>query len=287
VFTAIVGSVAGSGIRFTALGLSPIALDIGFFQFRWYSLAYIAGILGGWYYMTRLLNAPGAPMAKRHADDLVAWITFGIIIGGRLGYAAFYKPDMLGSPVELLKLWEGGMSYHGGLIGVIVAVWLMTRIAHVQFLRTMDYVACVVPIGIFLGRLANFVNGELWGRATTLPWGIVFPAGGPEPRHPSQLYEAVLEGAVLFFLLRWMFYRTDARYHPGRLAGTFLLVYGLARTLVETVRQPDLGLENLSWGLTMGQTLSVPMILGGLYLTLTAKGRRERVEGIAGQASVA
>lgn len=276
-------------LQWTDLGLSPIALDLGFFQLRWYSLAYIAGILLGWWYLTRLLREAGAPMAKRHADDLVFYATLGIILGGRLGYILFYQPSLLGRPIDALKLWEGGMSLHGGFLGVIVALWWFCRRHQLNMLRVCDYVAVVTPFGLGFGRLANFVNGELWGRPTSLPWGMVFPdrLAGNVPRHPSQLYEAGLEGVVMFAVLWFLFWRTDARYQPGKLVGTGLILYGVFRSLVELVRQPDYGLEHLSWGLSMGQTLSLPMVLVGLYLVATAKGRRHRVESIAGSASVA
>jgi phosphatidylglycerol:prolipoprotein diacylglycerol transferase len=185
------------------------------------------------------------------------------------------------------------MSFHGGVIGTSLGILWMARKHKLDWLRIHDYVACCVPFGLFFGRLANFVNGELWGRETTLPWAIRFietidgaKVIGP-PRHPSQLYEAGLEGIVLFLVLWFLFWKTDARYQPGKLVGAFLLVYGLSRFTVELVRQPDLGLEHLPWGLTMGQTLTVPMVLGGAWLIATAKGRRQRVEPIAGTESVA
>lgn len=264
-----------TAIDFTSLGLSPIALDLGFLQLRWYSLAYIAGILVGWWYLLRLLQAPGAPMARRHADDLVTWATLGIILGGRLAYVLFYDPArFLQHPGDIVKLWEGGMSFHGGVIGVSLAIILMARRHKLDWLRIHDYVACVVPIGLGLGRLANFVNGELWGRPTDASWGVIFPgAPGDLPRHPSQLYEFALEGVVLFVVLWFLFYKTDARRKPGMLVGTFLLGYGLARFFVEFFREPDVQLGTLSWGLTMGQTLTLPMIAGGIYLIATA-GRR-------------
>ena len=226
--------------------------------------------------MLRLLREPGAPMARRHADDLVFYVTLGIILGGRLGYVFFYKPDLLANPLNVLRLWEGGMSFHGGLLGVVIALLLFVRRHRLDWLRMHDYVAICVPFGLFFGRIANFVNGELWGRPTTVPWAIVFPRAGPEPRHPSQLYEAGLEGIALFALLWWLFWKTDARWQPGKLAGSFALGYGISRFALEGVRQPDAGLENLSWGLTMGQTLSLPLVIGGLYLILTAPGRRDR-----------
>jgi phosphatidylglycerol:prolipoprotein diacylglycerol transferase len=279
---------AASAIRWDSLGLHPVALDLGFFQLRWYSLAYLAGIVIGWWYLLKLLDRPGAPMARRHADDMVFYATLGILLGGRLGYVFFYRPGFyIENPAEILQLWDGGMSFHGGVIGVSLGILYMARKHGLNWLRIHDYVACCVPFGLFFGRIANFVNGELWGRPTDVPWAVIFPTGGEVPRHPSQLYEAGLEGLLLGLILWFLFWKTDARYQPGKLVGAFILVYGLSRFLVELVRQPDQGLENLSWGLTMGQTLTVPMILGGIYLIATAKGRRERVEPVAGRESVA
>lgn len=280
-------AAAAGYLHFDQLGLDPVALDLGFFQIKWYSLGYIVGIFAGWWYLLKLLAQPGAPMAKRHADDLVFYVTLGIILGGRIGYVLFYKPEMLARPLEVLQLWEGGMSFHGGLIGVVLGLVYASRKHGLNLLRVMDYVACAVPPGIFLVRLANFVNGELWGRPTDVAWAIIFPRAGPEPRHPSQLYEAAGEGLLLFAILWFLFWKTDARYQPGKLVGVFALGYGLIRVALERVRNPDAGLEHLAWGLTMGQTLSVPLIIGGAYLIATAKGRRQRVEPIAGGESVA
>lgn len=279
-------AAAGGYLDYRSLGLDPVALDLGFFQLKWYSLAYIAGILLGWFYLLKLIDRPGAPMARRHADDLVFYATIGIIAGGRLGYITFYRPDLLLKPLAILRLWDGGMSFHGGVIGVTIGIILMARKHGLNWLRIHDYVACVVPIGLFFGRLANFVNGELWGRPTDVPWAIVFPRTGMDvPRHPSQLYEAGLEGIVLLLLLAFFFWRTNARYYPGRLVGIFLLGYGSARFFVEFFREAD---EQLMWlhdmtGLNMGQYLCMPMILGGLYLVATSKGRRQRVEPIVGE----
>lgn len=279
-------AAAGGYLDYRSLGLDPVALDLGFFQLKWYSLAYIAGILLGWFYLLKLIDRPGAPMARRHADDLVFYATIGIIAGGRLGYILFYRPDLFAKPLAILRLWDGGMSFHGGVIGVTLGIILMARKHGLNWLRIHDYVACVVPIGLFFGRLANFVNGELWGRPTDVPWAIVFPRTGMDvPRHPSQLYEAGLEGIVLLLLLAFFFWRTDARYYPGRLVGIFLLGYGSARFFVEFFREAD---EQLMWlhdmtGLNMGQYLCMPMILGGLYLIATSKGRRQRVEPIVGE----
>jgi len=284
-------AAAGQHIHFADLHLDPVALRLGFFDLKWYSLAYIAGILIGWWYLMRLLSQPGAPMARRHADDLVFYATLGIILGGRLGYAIFYAPELLTS-LSILRLWDGGMSFHGGVAGTSIAIIYMARKHKLNWLRIHDYVACAAPFGLFFGRLANFVNGELWGRPTDVPWALVFPRTGDDvARHPSQLYEAGLEGIVLFAVLWFLFWRTDARYQPGKLVGTFLLGYGLSRYFVEFFREADeqyLGNAILGTpGLHMGQLLTLPMIAGGIYLIATAKRRRLRVEATAGLDSVA
>ncbi len=252
--------------HFSDLHLDPVALSLGFFKIRWYSLAYITGILFAWWYVNKLIALPNAPMAKRHTEDMVFYCTLGVILGGRLGYAAFYKPEMFLHPSELIKVWEGGMSFHGGAFGVLCAMVYAAWKHKLNFLRVMDYVSCGVPVGLLLGRLANFVNGELWGRTTTVSWAIIFPGAGDEPRHPSQLYEAGLEGLLLFAVLAFLFWRTDARNKAGRLSGAFIGLYGAGRFYLEQFRQPDAGLEHLSWGLTMGQTLCLPMVLAGLAL---------------------
>lgn len=283
----ILTSVAGH-IRFEDLGLSPIALDLRFFTIKWYSLAYLAGIMIGYAYLLKLIAQPGAPMARRHADDMIFYATLGIIAGGRLAYVLFYQPGILEHPLDILKLWNGGMSFHGGMIGVICAVIYMSWKEKLNWLRIHDYIACCVPFGLFFGRLANFVNAELWGKATNVSWAVIFPTGGPIPRHPSQLYEAGLEGILLGIILWFAFWQTKARYQPGKLSGIFLLGYGLARFWVEYYREADAQLMEFAdrTGLHMGQWLTVPMILGGLYLILTAKARRLRVEPIAGSESV-
>jgi phosphatidylglycerol:prolipoprotein diacylglycerol transferase len=280
---------ASQHIQFKDLGLDKVALDLRFFQIKWYSLAYIVGILLGWWYMLRLLRAPGAPMSRRHADDLVFYATLGIIIGGRLGYVIFYKPDMFYTPWAIPMLWEGGMSFHGGVLGVTAAILFLSWQQKLNWLRVHDYVACCAPMGLFFGRVANFVNGELWGKPAEVSWAIVFPDAGPLARHPSQLYEAGLEGLLLFGILWFLFWKTQARYQPGKLVGAFLTGYGAFRFFIEYFREPDqqlIAFTNAT-GLHMGQWLCVPMILGGIYLVATAKGRRERVEPIAGQDSVA
>ncbi|WP_341209226.1 prolipoprotein diacylglyceryl transferase [uncultured Sphingomonas sp.] len=294
ILPALTAAVAASHIHFSDLGLHPDVFSIGVFTLRWYSLAYIAGIVIGWWYLLKLLDQPGAPMARRHADDLVFYATLGIILGGRIGYVLFYAPEMLTRPLSILRLWDGGMSFHGGVIGTSLGLIWFARKHGLNWLRVHDYVACCVPFGLFFGRLANFVNGELWGKPADVPWAIVFertmPFGVPEPaRHPSQLYEAGLEGILLFALLWFFFWRTDARYQPGKLVGLFLAGYGLARFTAEFFREPDAQLRQFAeaTGLHMGQWLCVPMIVAGLFLILTAPRRRVRVEPIAGPDAVA
>lgn len=268
---------------------SSIAFSVFGWPIRWYALAYLAGIFVGYWYLLRLIGQPGAPMARRHADDMIFYAMLGIIVGGRLGYVLFYNlGNYIRSPIEILRLWDGGMSLHGGVVGVLIAIWYVTKKEKLSFLRFCDYIACVVPFGLFFGRLANFVNGELWGRPTTVPWAIIFPHSGTmDPRHPSQLYEAGLEGIVMFAILAFFFWRTDARYKPGFLFGMAAIIYGLSRFALEFVREPDVQLGTLSWGLTMGQTLTIPMLAAGAWLVATAKGRRQRVEPVAGTDSIA
>ncbi|MFN3370215.1 MAG: prolipoprotein diacylglyceryl transferase [Sphingomonadaceae bacterium] len=261
-------------VEWASLGLDPVALTLGPLAIRWYSLAYIVGILGGWWLLKRMVRLPGAPMTGDNVDDLVTWATLGVILGGRLAYVIFYNPGAyLEDPLTILKLWEGGMAFHGGLAGVLAAVWLYAWGRGLSGLRILDYLAVVTPIGLLLGRFANFVNGELWGRPTDGTWGVIFPDAGPEPRHPSQLYEAFLEGFVLLLILNWLFWRTGARMKPGLLGGLFILGYGVSRFAIEYFREPDAQLGVLRTGLTMGQTLSLPMIGFGLWLVLTANRR--------------
>ena len=282
-------ATASSVIQFADLGVGPVALDLGFFQIRWYSLGYLAGILLGYWLLLKLLARPGAPMSREHADDMILYATLGIILGGRIGYILFYQPSILQNPVDIFKLWEGGMSLHGGTLGTIFAIWLLARKYKLSFLRVCDYIACCVPFGLFLVRLANFVNDELWGRVTDVPWAVVFPNGGDMPRHPSQIYEAALEGLLMAAILWPLFWKTDARYRPGFLFGMAALIYGFARFTIEFFREPD---QQLQWlveasGLSMGQWLTIPMILIGFYLVFTAASRRRRVEPVAGTDSVA
>ncbi|MBX9730242.1 MAG: prolipoprotein diacylglyceryl transferase, partial [Sphingomonas sp.] len=271
-------------------GLNDTIFRIGWFSLKWYSVAYIAGIIVGWWYLLRLVAQPGAPMARRHVDDLIFYATLGIILGGRIGYVLFYQPAMLLTPLQIFRLWEGGMSFHGGVIGTTIGMMLFARSQQLNLLRVLDYVACASPFGMFFGRIANFVNGELYGKPSDVPWAIIFPRTGDDiARHPSQLYEAGLEGVALFALLWYFFWRTKARYDPGRLTGIALAGIGTARFIVEFFREPDEQLRAFaeSTGLHMGQWLCLPMILGGAYLIATSKRRRQRVEPIAGGESVA
>lgn len=266
-----------AALRWSDLGLSPVAFHLGPLPIRWYALAFIATFVLGRWYLRRLLRVDGAPMPPQQVDDLLSYVVAGVIAGGRLGYATFYQPALWASPPELLSLWHGGMSFHGGLIGLLVALALFARRRRVPLLSLLDYVGCATPFGMILVRLANFINGELWGRPTTLPWGMIFPGTGDDvPRHPSQLYEAAWEGIGTMVLLSFLFWRTGLRYQPGRLAGAGLVWYAVGRFALERVRQPDHGLEHLWWGLTMGQTLSIPILIGGLFLLVPRAGSAHR-----------
>lgn len=274
-------------LDFTTLGLKPElftipAFDVGGYEvgplaLRWYSLAYIAGILLGWAYLRRMLKAPNPPMTVEQADDFVTWATLGIIIGGRLGYVLFYNLRHYREfPADILKLWDGGMSFHGGALGMAIAiVWFAARNG-INALRVGDYIACVVPIGQGFGRIANFINGELYGRITGSSWGVVFPGTNGLPRHPSQLYEAFGEGVLLLLVLAWLFWRTDARLRPGALAGVFIGGFGIVRFVIEYFREPDAQLGYLDFGWTMGQWLCLPMIIIGVLLIVTSSRRQTR-----------
>ncbi|MEC7743303.1 MAG: prolipoprotein diacylglyceryl transferase [Pseudomonadota bacterium] len=250
------------------LGLRPYLFEIGGFQLRFYSLAYLLGILFAYWHLSKMIKAPGAPMAQRHADDLFFYCTLGVILGGRIGYAAFYKPELFAS-ADVFKLWEGGMSFHGGVIGVLVAIsWVAWR-GGLNWLRMCDYIAVNVPVGYMLGRLANFVNAELYGRPveSDFPLAMVFPTD-PDllPRHPSQLYQAGFEGLMLGLLLLLLFWQTRARWRPGLLVAVFTIGMGLGRFLMEFFREPDAHLAYVvaETGLSRGQWLSLPMIGIGL-----------------------
>ena len=256
------------------LGLTR-GIDLGFFTLRWYSLAYLAGILLAYWHTSRTIRTAGAPLAQRHADDLFFYCTLGIILGGRLGYATFYSPELWSHPASLFKLWEGGMSFHGGLFGVILAIgWVCWR-GGLSFLRVSDYIAVSVPFGMLFGRLANFVNGELWGRVAGpgVRWAMVFPDAPDQlPRHPSQLYEAGLEGLALLIILMLLFWKTRARFRPGLLCGIFGAGIAIARFIVEFYREPDAQLSEfaLRTGLSMGQWLTVPVFVCGMVFVIRA-----------------
>ncbi len=286
-------------ILFPDLNPEIFSIDIGgvSLALRWYALAYVTGFLVGWWIVYRLMNRPGlwpgetAPMEPARVEGLLTHVIIGVILGGRLGYVLFYQPGYyLGNPAEILRIWEGGMSFHGGFAGVIVAGLIFCRRHAIPALQVADAMALVAPIGIGLGRVSNFINAELWGRPTTMPWGVVFPgpqaqtcpwdwAGPVCARHPTQLYEAALEGALLFAVLAWLVWRRGWLKRPGAVTGVFVAGYGLGRFVVEFFRQPDaqfmtpdnplghvLALGPL--GVTMGQVLSLPMILAGLFLII-------------------
>jgi phosphatidylglycerol---prolipoprotein diacylglyceryl transferase len=252
--------------------IDPVIVSFGPFAIRWYALAYIAGLVIGWRYCLALAQRPPQVARPQDIDDFLVWATLGVVLGGRIGYVLFYNFDRyLADPIEALKLWHGGMSFHGGMLGVCLAIVLFCRQRKIPLLAFGDIIACAVPIGLFFGRIANFINAELWGRPTDVPWAMVFPTD-PEhlPRHPSQLYEAALEGVVLFLVL-WLLQRAGARQRPGLLGGAFLAGYGLSRITVEFFRQPDPQLGYLFFGITMGQLLSLPLVLVGLWLMLRAR----------------
>jgi phosphatidylglycerol:prolipoprotein diacylglycerol transferase len=255
--------------------IDPIAIEIGPIAIRWYALAYVTGILGGWRYAAALNAGRMRAMSREQLDDFVVWVTLGVILGGRLGYVLFYKPGYyLGEPLEAFMLWRGGMSFHGGMLGVVLAIIVFARRNNLDLFRVGDLVTPVVPIGLFCGRIANFINGELFGRAAPdVAWAMVFPHGGPEPRHPSQIYQAGLEGLALFALLFVLTRSAAWRDRPGAISGAFLAGYGVARIVGELFREPDAHLGFL-WGpLTMGMLLSLPMIAAGAALIATAKSR--------------
>jgi phosphatidylglycerol:prolipoprotein diacylglycerol transferase len=274
----LAATAAADPIQWSDLGLKP-GIELGFFTLRYYSLAYLVGVIFAYWHTSRALREPGAPMAQSHAEDLFFYCTLGVIIGGRLGYAAFYTGGETGIPSaftdfsgegavswQLLRLWDGGMSFHGGLAGVTCAMaWVAWR-GKLNFIRVVDYVSVGVPMGMLLGRLANFINGELWGRASDVPWAMVFPGADLQPRHPSQLYQAGLEGLALLIVMMLLFWKTRARYRPGLLAGVFTAGIGAARFINEFFREPDAQLADFAarTGLSMGQWLTIPLILAGL-----------------------
>jgi phosphatidylglycerol:prolipoprotein diacylglycerol transferase len=266
--------------------IDPVALDLGLFTVKWYGLAYVAGLTLGWLYIKGLLARrslwPQAapPFTPRDTDELLIYVTAGVLLGGRLGHVLFYNPmHFLSHPLDILAVWRGGMAFHGGLIGSILAVVLFARRFNANPWSVLDSCAAAVPIGLFFGRLANFINGELWGRPTDVPWAMVFPHAnaGDIPRHPSQLYEAALEGLVLFAVLWWLTYSKGALRRPGVVGGTFLLGYGLARSFCELFREPEPGHLLTLGPLTAGIVYSIPMIVAGALILWGAARRTPAV----------
>jgi phosphatidylglycerol:prolipoprotein diacylglycerol transferase len=256
----------------------PVLIQIGPFAIRWYALAYIFGILLGWLYARAIIQKKElwgrrAPLKVADYDDFIVWVTIGIILGGRIGYVLFYNlPYFAEHPLEAFEVWKGGMSFHGGFVGCVIAVIAFSLKRDVPMLSLGDITCAVGPIGLFLGRIANFINGELWGRPSDLPWAMIFPGGGPLPRHPSQLYEAALEGIALFCLLAWLI-RSGYLRRPGFIIGAFAAGYAVARIVCETFREPDAQLGFLWGGMTMGMLLSIPLLLAGIGFMLFAATR--------------
>ena len=251
----------------------PVLIDLGLFQVRWYSIAYIFGIIVGWMYAIIIIKLSTTnkfnfkQIQSSHFDDLVIYLVIGIILGGRLGYVFFYNLEYYSNNfLEIFKLWQGGMSFHGGLIGVIASIIFFSKKTKTNFFKYADIVSCVAPIGIFFGRIANFINGELYGKISTLPWAVIFPAGGSIPRHPSQIYEALLEGIVLFVLINYFALKKEFLFKIGYTSGLFLIFYSIFRIFSEYFREPDIHLGLYFNFFSMGQFLSIPMIILGLFI---------------------
>ena len=255
--------------------ISPIMLQLGPLAIRWYSMAYLFGLLIGWWWVNRSVKKFDIPLSLQNIEDLVFYVTLGIILGGRLGYVLFYGLDMVKDNwLEIFAIWKGGMSFHGGVLGVVFAAWLFAKKNQRPFLSITDLIVLYAPIGIFCGRLANFVNDELWGRVTDVPWAVRFPNGGYLPRHPSQLYEAFFEGLVMFAVLNFLWRYKYVREHNGLVSALFITLYGIFRISMERFREPDAQLGFFFGHITMGQMLSVPLILVGasvIFYLLRAK----------------
>jgi phosphatidylglycerol:prolipoprotein diacylglycerol transferase len=258
--------------------IDPVALQMGPLAVKWYGLAYVAGLLLGWLYMKKLVSDGRlwrdgkSPFAATLADDLFIWVAVGVVVGGRLGHVLLYEPaHFLHDPLEILKIWHGGMAFHGGMLGTIIAMWLFARYHNIPPPAVMEVVAASVPFGLFFGRVANFINSEIVGRPTDVPWAFVFPGWGPEPRHPVQLYEAALEGIVLFLILRWLTHRQLALKTPGVVGGAFLAGYGTFRIACEFFKHEEYRSLVGDGVLTMGMLYSLPMVAAGLWLI--ARGR--------------
>jgi len=254
--------------------IDPVMIHLGPLAIRWYAVAYLLGLLLGIWLVSRLnrTTEPRNLMSKQALDDLLVWAVAGVVLGGRLGYVLFYKPSYYWEhPGEILQVWHGGMAFHGGLIGVLIAMAGFARYHRIAYFSVMDLLAVATPIGLCLGRIANFINGELYGRMTDVPWAMVFPEGGPFARHPSQLYQAGMEGVLLFLILLFAATRTKARTHSGLISGLFLAGYATARMIGECFREPDAYLGFFAGGITMGQILSLPMLAAGLFLIWRAR----------------
>lgn len=276
-------------------GIDPVAIDIGWLKVRWYGLAYLTGLTLGWLYMRRLLSNPAlwrgpAPMTPTQADDFLLWATLGTVIGGRLGFILLYEPTaFIRAPMKVFTVWEGGMAFHGGLLGVITAIWLFSRVNRVNFLSLGDLCAAVVAIGLFFGRIANFINGEMYGRVTDVAWAVQFPyevllpadqaahetlhaiGHNPlDPRHPTQLYEAFMEGIVIFFLVRYFTHRLQAFKRPGLASGVFLISYAVARIIAEYFKEWDYAQTFTTAYFSEGMIYSLPMLALGAYLVVRA-----------------
>ena len=256
----------------------PVLIDLGFFQIRWYSAAYILGILIGWIYAKKIIKSTTnnqysfKQITTEQFDDLITYLVIGIILGGRLGYVIFYNLDYYSQNLlEIFKLWQGGMSFHGGLLGVVISIFIFSKKTQINFFKFSDIISCVAPIGILLGRIANFINGELYGKITTLPWGVIFTNGGNLPRHPSQIYEAALEGIFLLLIINYLAFKKKFLYRPGYISAFFLILYSILRIFSEIFREPDIHLGLLFNYFSMGTLLSLITIIFGLFIILFIK----------------
>ena len=261
---------------------SPVLVDLGLFQIKWYSIAYILGIFLGWMYAVKIIglisnnNRNFKPIQKSQFDDLIIYLVIGIILGGRLGYILFYNFEYYGQNfLDIFKIWQGGMSFHGGLIGVIISTYIFSYKTKTNFFKFADIISCVAPIGIFLGRIANFINGELYGKISTLPWSVIFPNGGNLPRHPSQIYEAILEGIILFVIINFFALKKHLLFKAGYISGLFLISYSILRIFSEIFREPDMQLAYFLNYFSMGIMLSFTTFLAGCFIIFFIKNNEQ------------